>query len=134
MRGLGLVAEQGGDDRCDRREAISELAPQAVGHHPAVGHAGRVDPPLVHRMVGHQLADQRADEADVVHAAQHRLAAAMAGIPGEQAVREAAGALGIDHDEALALRLGGEAGRLLRDGSIATASVQHQDERQPLAR
>ena len=105
---------------------------EAVHHHPAVRQARRVDAPGVHGEVRREAVQQRADETDVVHPAGHRRAAAVDRVPGQQPVREAAGALGVDHDEALASRRVGEPGHRLGVLRVAGAAVQHEHERQAL--
>ena len=129
MRRPFLIAENRGDDGRDRRQPVGKLAAQPVRHHAAIGHARRVNAPRIDRIVFNQLVDQRTHEAHIVRIALHGVAAAVAGIPGEELVPESAASIGIGHDEAFLQRLVGESRHALCALRIAAASVQHQHER-----
>ncbi len=60
------------------------LAPECIRHERAVREAGRVDALGVDAEASLKLGNHIPDEAGVIHAVFQRVAAAVAGVPGEQ--------------------------------------------------
>jgi hypothetical protein len=113
-------------DRTDGREGVGGLAPEAVGHEPAVGHARGVDAPSVEAAHVRHLIQDGEREAHVVHVLAGRRAAA------EAAVEGAVHAVGVHHDKAVLVRRSVEVGEedlLIRVGVEPVEVEDHGDRR-----
>src|SRR6266851_844054 len=94
------------------------------------------EPAAVDRMIARDLRDDGAQERDVVDAMRRGIAAARAGVPGEEArlageIHQRPGAVAavrVGGDEALTVGLGAEP-RLLRRAAAMAAAMQHDDQR-----
>jgi len=81
-----------GDDHCasyrgNRCNMIARVGSETVRHHRTVGMAGRVDSLSIYRRPGGEVVEQRQRESDIIDVMGHCVAAASAGIPGQQAIR-----------------------------------------------
>ena len=82
---------------------------------------------LVHGVILFQLSDQGPDEARVVDPVFVGPGAAVAGVPGEEAVLPAPRSVGIDGDETLPVRLPAEARHACHLLPVAASAVQNED-------
>lgn len=122
--------------RGDGRDALGGFDGETPGHHGAVGQPRRVDAPPVHGLARLEVGEECQGEADVVHLVRDRVSAAGAGIPRQQPVRHAAGAIWIDGEEALGVGDRVHARILLLVLGAAAAAVEVDDDgkRAPFAR
>src|SRR5712692_4822737 len=112
-------------DGSNRGDFVSQLATNAVGHHPAIRNSGDKDAPGVHGVVVFELVNQRAEEGNVVHVVLHRVAAAVSGVPRRHAAG-ASRATRIGHEKTFFVCLGAHAGHpLCAFGALATA-MEHE--------
>jgi hypothetical protein len=117
----------------DRRDAVGRVDRHAVGHHGAVRVARDIDARRVDRHVARDVAQHGEREADVVHVLRRGVAAAAAGVPGQQPTAESPRPVGIDDHESLAVGQRVERGIGLETGRVAATTVKREHDRQGLS-
>jgi hypothetical protein len=116
----------------DRRDAVGRVDRHAVGHHRAVRVARCIDACGVDRHVARDVPQHGEREVDVVHVLRRGVAAAAAGVPGQQPAAESSRPVGIDDHESLAVGQRVEPGIGLEAGRVAAATVKREHDRQRL--
>ena len=113
-----------------RQRRGRSFARNAVGHHAAVGNAGRKNFLGVNWILGLQSSNQRAQESHVINFIVERIAAAVAGIPRQEFVFVSARSIRINDDEIFFVGLRAHPRLLHRSFRAATAAVQNNHERE----
>src|SRR5713226_371108 len=115
-------------DGSNRSDFVSQLATDAVRHHPAIRNPGDKDAPGVHGVVVFEMVNQRAEEGNVVYVVLHCVAAAVSGVPRRHAAG-AARATRISDEKIFIVCLDAHAGHPLGAfGALATA-MEHEHKR-----
>ena len=128
--GRESIEAVGPGHRCDGGDAIGALGAEPMRHHRAVRMHGRIDAPLIDSGAAREILHDSDREPDIVDTLVHRVAAALARVPCQQAPAQRAGAVRIHDQDTLAIGDRIEPGVALEPLRLAAAAVKGDHDRQ----